>query len=242
MARLLDGSSQYLERTAAALSSYPFTMSCWFYPTAIPGGASGLMCIETNGTADHRHALAYVFDEKIYANSRTTSAANAITTTTATLNAWNHACGVWASAADRRAFLNAGSKGTNTTSITPSGMDRTRIGRYDPTPFYLQGGIAEAAIWNVALTDAEVSELYGGGIGAAPRFVRPDALVAYWRLLNSDGDVDWWGQNNLTAVNSPTYMSRPPIIYPDGIITTLPASAAAVSASRLLHLRRRVLA
>ena len=42
------------------------------------------------------------------------------------------------------------------------------------------GDLAEAAVWNVALTDAEVAAL---ARGIHPFLIRPDALVAYWPIL-----------------------------------------------------------
>ena len=68
----------------------------------------------------------------------------------------------------------------------------------------MNGDLAHIAIWNVALTDAEIASLYNGGIGLDPRYVRSANLVAYWPLIRND--LDYIGGYNLTAYNSPTFV------------------------------------
>jgi hypothetical protein len=82
--------------------------------------------------------------------------------------------------------------------------------RYDDNRNF-NGRIAHVAVWEVKLSDADFASL---GSGADPRTIRPDQLLAYWPLLDSDGDVDWWGQYDLTAdADGPTgYGSCPPSV------------------------------
>lgn len=141
------------------------------------------------------------------------TAASAVTTTGFTANTWAHVCGVEASATDRRVFINGGSKGTNATSRTPSGIDNVAIGRNgDSTPDgYFSGDIAAAAIWNVALADADVALL---ALGVSPFLVHPESLVFYPPLIGRyNPEIDIRGGYAMTvtgAVASP----HPRMFYP----------------------------
>jgi hypothetical protein len=88
----------------------------------------------------------------------------------------------------------------------------------------MSGSIAEAAIWNVALTDAKVAIL---AAGFSPLFVDPQSLVAYWPLVR-DTDDDVVGGYDMTAYNTPTVASHPPkIFYPVSPHSVYFAAAAA---------------
>src|ERR1700741_5384202 len=95
------------------------------------------------------------------------------------------ACGVWSASKSRSAYFNGGGKATNSATQTPSGINATAIGAFlDTSPDrYHAGMVAEAAIWNVALTDAEVAVL---AAAISPLAVRPGSLVAYWPLIGNN--------------------------------------------------------
>ena len=88
------------------------------------------------------------------------------------------------------------------------------------------GQIGEVAMWDVALTDAEVLIL---SKGFSPLFIRRANLKHYWTFRNGLSGIDIVGGFNLTAFNTPTHgASHPPIIYPaPPHIITAPAVAAA---------------
>lgn len=90
--------------------------------------------------------------------------ATASSTTGFTVDTWHHAAGVYSSTSSRSAFIDGGSKGTNTFTREPSGVDALAIGRTDvvsPSTGFL-GRVAEVGLWDIALTDAEVAVLAGG--------------------------------------------------------------------------------
>ena len=99
--------------------------------------------------------------------------------------AWNHAAGVFSGIASRAAYLNGCYKGTNTTSNTPAGINRTSIGVSDASsalvPVGANGKVIWPAIWNVALTDGEVLSL---AQGTPPWLIRPANLVFF-----NSGDI-----------------------------------------------------
>ncbi len=215
MARFFnDAASQYLELDSAPLTAVPLTMGCWFNSNDITV-LQTLMSIVDKDVNDERVALLMargdVGGDPIHANSRTTGTnVNASSSTGFSTNTWHHACGVWASASSRAAYIDGGSKGTETTSVVAQNQDRISIGRYGGSSpgFEMSGSLAEAAIWNVALSDAEVA-LWAKGF--SPLFIQPHNLVAYWPLIR-DADNDWIGGFDLTAFNTPTIATHPPLV------------------------------
>ena len=216
MARLFDNaSSENLEIDNAVVTTTPLTMACWFNTDNLTD-FQVLMFVGDKDVSNHQWRLVLAGDEpgdRIDAVAFTPSAYSEAETTTAyTTDTWEHACGVFTSSTSRAAFRNGGSKGTNSETSDPLSADRTAIGTdADSNPgSYMSGSIAEAAIWDVALTDAEVATL---GDGFSPLFVRPQNLVFYVPLIR-DADEDIVGGLSLTAINTPSISVHPSIIYP----------------------------
>jgi hypothetical protein len=219
MARLFDdAASQYLHIASAVKTATPLTMACWFYSDDI-AAYQVLMSLKHNGSATGFNtfflaAVGSVVGDPIRAFTGAAAAFSfADTTTGYSANTWHHACAVFAASNDRRAFIDGGSKGTENTARVPAGINETLIAKAGSTGLaqYMSGRIAEVAIWNVALSDAEVALL---AKGFSPLFIQPHNLVAYYPLIRDD-DNDWIGGFNLTAVNAPTVGTHPPqIVHP----------------------------
>ncbi len=77
-------------------------------------------------------------------------------------NTWTHGAAVFLSATSRTGYRNGVPGTPNTTSITPSTINKTGIGYLaKATPAaYLNGAIADARIYNRALSDEEVRQQY----------------------------------------------------------------------------------
>jgi hypothetical protein len=154
---------------------------------------------------------------------------SADTATGYTAGQWCHAAGVFASSTSRIAYINGGNSGSNATPTASSSWDTLLLGgRYVTSAigFWFDGNIAEAAVWNVALTADEIAQLASGH---CPLFVRPQALVHYvpgfGRAGASGGEEDWVGGLTLTQVNSPTVADHPRIIYPSCRRILMPSAA-----------------
>ncbi len=213
MARLFDdAATEYLELDSAPLTAYPFTMSCRFYSDDITANQTLCFIGDKDSETDFWRlaVLGAVGGDPIALQSNDGTTERADTSTGFSVNTWHHACGVAVSATDRSCFIDGGSEGTSTTSITPAGSDRISVGRGGKlTPnFYMSGRIAELGVWNVALSDAEVATL---AKGFSPLFIQPHNLVAYWPLIRDD-DNDWIGGFDLTATNTPTIAVHPPLV------------------------------
>lgn len=217
MSRNFNGTTQYLSNTNAILAATPLTMACWFYSTNA-AALQNLMEIGTDGTANHRFSLdanGSAAGDPIRAGANTAAGlAVASTSTGYAINTWQHACGVWASTTDRKAYLNGGGEGTNTTSRVPAGMNSTYIGaRHNAAvDTFIVGFIAEAAIWNAALNTSEIAAL---ARGVSPLRIRPDNLKFYSPLFGvGSPEPDYIGGFHLTLNNAPTQTDHAPVMPP----------------------------
>lgn len=209
MARDFDGSTQRLNNAAAVVTAYPFTLAAWVN-TDLTGLQTILTQQATGGTASSGWQLRLSGTNQVIMRSGTQAATTSTTLGTGT---WGHACGVCTSATARAAFLNGGGKGTSTANNTPSSIAATSLAQPDAMDTArLNGRLAEAAVWDVALSDQEVVIL---ALGASPLLVRPQSLRAYWPLIGRyDPEIDLRGGFPLTLTASPATADHPRIVYP----------------------------
>lgn len=205
MARKLNGSSQYLEHSAAALSGPPFTFACWALVTALPSANQALLSLSNSGGGNlfQLQVRGAASGKPIGMQVSSGSNSQAVTSAGPSANVWFHAAGWVASSTSRAAYLNGGNKGTDSTSIAnPTGLNETDVGVYWSSTGragWFAGAVAEAAIWNAVLSDAEIAAL---AAGVLPRRVRPQNLLAYWPLgglLAPEPDLSGNAQNLTVA-------------------------------------------
>lgn len=224
MARLFDdGSSEYLEIAQAIFSSPPFAVTAWINSEDVT--QSQVWAYIGNSSVGNSAFRMFIIASKIYANSvEPGTSANAITTSNLTDNTWHHVCAIYVAAANRRAFLDGGSKGTNSTSVTPASLDITAIGseaQVVPGSFF-KGKIAEVALYDLSQwpggTDGDKADNFEKILpslaeGFSPTHF-PLGLTAYWPLIR--GLNDKVGGYNLSA-NGTTVANHPRIILPHGV-------------------------
>ena len=214
MARLFnDTSSQYLSQASnCGITAEPMTFSCWFMTDDLTIDQD-LVEIGISGTSDNRWSLQFagtVANDPLRAQTRDTTSSNA-TITGVTANVWNHGAAVFAATNDRRVFLN-GTKGTNAVvRAVSSGVNRTQIGARNNASIdlFFSGRIAEVAIWNVTLTDNEITVLSNR---VSPRFVRPGNLKFYSPLYGVYSlEPDYSGNGrHMTLNNGPSFVAHSP--------------------------------
>jgi hypothetical protein len=221
MSRLFDdASSQTLASATAPLTAAPLTMVCWFNSDDIDSHQVLMSLSDTASDNNYfvltiRGASAGDFVQAVVDGSGDADG-TATTSSGYSANTWHHAAAVFASTTSQAAYIDGGSKGSNTSSAaTPLSVDAFGIGffnRLSPVQ-YMSGKIAEAAIWNVALNDAEIAAL---AKGYSPLLIRPQSLVAYWPLFGNDSPEPdrWKNRYDLTLTNAPTKADHPRIYYP----------------------------
>lgn len=214
----VTASSQGLSYAGAVLAAEPLTMACWAFVDNLT--ATHCLMSLTDGTSNSRRmdllANGAATGDPVQAFKQNSGTSDSAGTSAAyPSGTWFHAAAVFAGATSRAAYLNGASKGTNATSIATPVLNKTGLG-YLPrltAASYLSGRMAEAGIWNVALSDAEVLTL---ARGVSPLMVRPEALIAYWPLLGRYApENDLLGGFPLTlSASPPAQAAHPRILYP----------------------------
>lgn len=233
MARSFNSATPDLLRVASAVkTSYPWTMACWFRQNNTTQSRCQFWMGKSSAT-NQLWAMETTSAAKLTFSMRASSPIrSALTSNTITLSTWQHGAIIAASAASRTAVLNGdwANRGTNTVSGTPSGINRTTIGRWDGSSAFdpFDGRIAEACLWDVALVQDEIEAL---NRGVAPYRVRPQNVAAYWPLVGTDSpEPDWSGGGfGLTLFGSPALADHAPVALPRllGWIPTAEEVAAA---------------
>ncbi len=211
MSRLFDGVNDFLFVNSTPITAAPFTMSVWFRDNDATEDAIMFWLGDKDGASENWN-LRVRGDQAGNPVDFRSKSFRARTTSGFTINTWHHACGIEASSTDRRVFIDGGSKGTGTDSSTPVGADRVGIGAdTNGTPsLEFSGDLAHGAIWNVALTDAEVASL---GAKVSPLRIRRDALVFYCPVGGQDPELDIIGARNMSLNDTPAKSEEPPIPY-----------------------------
>ena len=238
MARSFTSSSaNYLLSGTTPYSDTPIAISAWVYPTVL-GNWPWIFGVQASGTTEHFHILQLSDNDDLkVATKAGGSYLAATTTTTFSINTWAHVCGIFAAANDRRAFKNAGGKGTNISSGSPSNITRTWIGN---SPWGggdgWNGRIAHVAFWDLSAWSGatasdkadnfEITTLPALAKGYSPAFFNM-GLIAYWPLLRHDNDIV--GGFDMTAYNTPTWADQPRIIMPAPPFISFPTAGTAVT-------------
>lgn len=219
-ARAYSTTSNYTRVSSALVTAAPLTMCCWFNLANTTAEHSLMGIFDVGGDVDYFMLLARgdVAGDPIAAVARRSSQGIANSTAAYTANTWSHACGVFTSTTSRTVYLNGANSATDTTSITPAGLDRTTVGMRDrATPTSMSGSIAEAAIWNVALDASEIAAL---AKGFSPRLIRPASLVFYAPLTRNVIDLKG---NAITDTSSQSSLDHPRVYFPMGQTRRMPA-------------------
>ncbi|RKY09640.1 MAG: hypothetical protein DRP56_02370, partial [Planctomycetota bacterium] len=217
MARLFNGSNEYLELDSTPVTAAPLTIVARFYQDDVSTWANRCIAgVFDLSSPSNWFVLKTKIDgagNYIRADTRSSSGWQEVASTAQfSGNTWHHAAAVFASSTSRTVYLDGGNSATNTTSVTPSGIDRISIARLgDSSPGnYMSGRVAEVAMYNAALSADEIASL---ARGFSPLLIRTQNLVGYWPLIR-DGDRDCIGGYNLVAHNTPTIATHVPVLYP----------------------------
>lgn len=157
-----DATGDKLTVASTPLTAAPLSLCTWVYSTGT--GEEGSLALDDGRSNDDLFTIGKTGTEVIRARTGSSAGGGTsaqATSSTITNNVWTHICGVYAAANDRRCFANGGNKGTNATSVTPTGIANTTIGARDtPATNTWTGMLADARIYNRALTDLEVASYF----------------------------------------------------------------------------------
>ncbi len=178
------------------MSSYPFTIAAWTYPS---NGGIVASLGTVSGIDRHLMALSTATTKFDIQSNVGGSVGTATSSANFTTNQWTHVCGVFNSTTDRSAYLNGVLDGTNSTNVSFGSITRFYIGTriFTTAGGFFNGSIAEVGIWNAALTAAEIASLADG---ITCDKVRPQSLVFYTPLVRNLQDL----RGGLTITNNNT--------------------------------------
>lgn len=171
--------------------SYPFTISCWFFPTN--STINQQLVILKNNTTGDGYYLGLRGDatgDPIYASTWNGSIATSAEIQNAIrFNQWNHAAARFVSDTSRTVQINGGTGTSNTADSqqTSQLINTVIIGQGDFASRYFNGYIAHVAIWNEPILNADNATL---GRGASPLYIRRQNLVAYWPMVNPGQQIN----------------------------------------------------
>ena len=202
-----------LSTTSTPVTGVPMTFACFFNSDTVGGSNpvnSGVLMYAGVPSATSRYLLS-LFQSKIYATAINASntVSSALSTSSFSIGTWTHACGVFESTTSRKVYFNGTLEDTKTNLISPANATQLRIGiqRLNNTNVSGHDGrIAEAGIWNVALTDAEILSL---SRGMTCDKIRPQSLVYYTPLIRDIQDL----ARGMTLTNTNSTVANHPRVY-----------------------------
>ena len=216
MSREFSGSAQYLDYANSIITATPFTIGTWLYPD---NNSTWQMIVASNqaGAAIYYIHLA-INSTAIQFAYRGSLAGNttSIDTSASTLaqNQWQHICGVAVSDSVANVFIDGGNKATQSSGTFDGfggNLDHVYLAARNVSGVgdYLNGRLANTAMWNAALSDAEVAVLADG---YSPLLVRPESLIAYWPLIGKTSpEIDVVGGYNLSLNGAPAAWNHPAV-------------------------------
>lgn len=219
----VPASSEYVRRASAPVTALPITLVCHFYPDADAWNTMVSLYDGSNGG----YSLAWNVTN-MAARAQAGGGASALISTGSGEGAWHRGVGVFTTTTSRQVYLDGTAGTENTTLITAGTPANSLIGAWHNGTIFtslMDGRIAEAAIYNVAWTQADV-DAYEAGY--SPELIRPDGLVLYTRLMKEAGGIiDRLDSAAWTINGTPTDIDHPLVIYPRRKHTvTAPAVAA----------------
>lgn len=226
MARRFNGTTQYGERAVPALTiTGPFTMAGWV-KTSNNSVANSQTILGLGNTATNTRGVALYLGNDGGGNERlgfqtvgslgTSNAFSPAGAGTIANDTWYHCVGVQESALSRKVYLNAQIGAADVTDdgvVTAPALLAAGAWHVSTGPKnFMIGDLAEVAVWNVVLTQAEVTLL---AAGVSPLMIRPTALVSYAPLLGGvSPEPDGFSYGGYTLTAAPTQSVHPPgILY-----------------------------
>lgn len=205
MAYDFNGTNQYIS-ASSPVTNLPLTLACWW----CPDNASATYTLMSVGNTGLTHRFVLLQDAGVINAQAVGAPVNGTSThtTPVPVSTWGHAAGVFPSTTSRTAYFNGVAAASDATSSSQTDSTIALIGaRYNGSyGLFPDGKIADAAIWNVALTAAEIASL---AKGFSPRLIRPQSLVFYAPLVRDLIDVR--GGLALTNNNTATVSAHPRI-------------------------------
>lgn len=199
----VSASSQYLSASAPVTgTTFPFSMACRFWCEDNTTNKVLMSLCPANGNYFGLVAFGAISGHPVGAMN--TSYPNVYTSAGYSAQTWHSAAAVYDS--HITVYLDGGASGVSSEISTLAVSDLMVSARRFNGALVTYGGsiIAEAAVWNAALTAAEIASLANG---FTPAQIRPQSLVFYAPLVRDL--IDAKGGRTLTNNNAATVAAHP---------------------------------
>jgi hypothetical protein len=203
----VSANSQYIHSTSSISQiAVPLTLAVWYQRAARGSNMAFLSHDRTNGI--DRYTISAGTSDVTRATAATPSvpSGNFSTITGENLSAWNNAVAQYNATNNRVIYLNNNAGTPNTVDTNPSGLNNLDIGVQWNTTLqnYTNGLLAEVAVWNIALSNDDVTALFKGFKAFR---VRPQNLVYYVPLIRNIQEIK--AGLGLTNENTATVTDHP---------------------------------
>ena len=219
---IFDGSNDFVSCGNIGIRNYPFTYSAWFRTNGTTKNTICALCDADQNVKFYQFLIADTGVARI--NARNTADDFCDSSGTYNDGKWHHGVAVFASATDRKIYIDGVADGSDTSSVAfDSGVDEFSIGvlnRSSKADYY-DDDINEVAVWDVALDADAVSALYNSGVPLLPtsdsgNYDNSDSLMGYWR---NDGKPTWTDRANTGVASfdgTDDYISMTDTNFPSG--------------------------
>jgi len=190
-------SSQYLSETIIGWEDKPITLSAWIKTDNLVNNQGILTLTDDNDEFIHIQARVGIDGDPAAALEYATAWKVAESSTSITTE-WHHVLGVFTNDTSRTIYLDGAGKVENTDSQAAfmASMTKILIGTHKTVGgAYFSGNIAEVAIWQTGLSEAQVILLTSG---VNPTTIEPLSLARYWPLTE-DGSSGLDGGDVITG-------------------------------------------
>lgn len=161
----LNGSSQYLSRASAVITTEPWSILAWFNADDVTANME--IAGVSNSAAGNNYARVFAAGarsgEPVVTQTQNTTNSDAQSSTSFTASSWFHIAGRSSGATNRTILLNNAGGATNTNNYGVGTVNQTHIGvalRTSPIQ-YFAGKIDDVQFHSASLSDAWIAEEYG---------------------------------------------------------------------------------
>ena len=234
MARNFNGTTDYISAGAAGNLNYTtsFTFAAWIFPTTV----SQFSAIVSHQTGSYYLRL----NSANHLDFLRSQAADIVQgTATLAANVWRHVGFVVDSAGNVQLYADGATDGANTAAGLNAPTRALLLGSDDTPPNQpWPGNIAEAAIWNAALTANEMKAL---ALGRLPFGVRPASLQWYPPLYGLQSPEPDLSGNALNGTLTGTAQANhaPVTLWMQGRTEVEPAAGAAFDLTPFIRRKRK---
>ena len=234
MARQGNGSNAYLMSDytqGAPFTNYPYTVSFWHYR---PSGLATNAIFSYGNNSINQYYMIYNSGATLYVymfGDQDQSVSGAV-------SGWNHCVWRGTSTTNRSIFLNGAENNTTVGRAIVDPPNRygvlNSVQQSPPYPAGANEWCADLGIWDVSLSNEEISLLYNNRM--CPLMIRSNSLVTYCPLNDGEGGArDLIGGRNLAESGTAVLTDNPPLLYKRRSFMTFTPGVSLSTYSSIFH-------